>query len=115
MHFWKMAQSSLIALAYDPKITSPQRVPMSIVGQRWFESLAAGCVVAGARPATDEADELLDWPEATIELAEAPEEALAQLYALCAEPRKLATIRERNVEHVRARHDWRHRLPAMLD
>lgn len=115
MHFWKLAQSSLIALAYDPHITSPMRVPMSIVGQRWFESLAAGCIVAGSRPSTEEADELLDWPEATIELPEAPEEALAMLHALCAEPQKLATIRERNVEHVRTRHDWRHRLSTILD
>jgi hypothetical protein len=113
-HFWKLAQSSQIALAYDAKLTSPHRVPISIVGQRYFESLAAGCVIAGKRPVTEEADELLTWPQSTIDLPDDPGEAIGALRDLVADPRLQAAIRERNVEEVRARHDWRHRIPRML-
>lgn len=114
MHFWKMAESSQIALAFDPKLTSPHRVPISIVGQRWYESLAAGCVVVGVRPTTKEADELLDWPDSTIELPADPAHAIEFLRMLCADKSRLASIRERNVAEVRKRHDWRNRIPTML-
>jgi hypothetical protein len=114
-HFWKLAQSSMVALAYDAKLTSPHRVPISIVGQRFYESLAAGCIVAGKRPATDEADELLDWPDAIVELPDKPADAIEALQSLCGNATRAAEIRERNVEEVRARHDWRHRIPLMFD
>jgi hypothetical protein len=114
MHFWKMAQSSQIAITYDPSITSPHRVPISIVGQRFYESLAAGCVLVGKRPTTDEADELLNWQDSTIDLPDDPTQAVEELRDLLADPGRLEAIRERNVENVRARHDWRNRIPGML-
>lgn len=115
MHFWKLAQSSRIAITYDAKLTSPHRVPISIVGQRFYESLAAGCALAGRRPATDEADELLDWPDSVIELPDEPAEAVAALIDLSSDTKRLSAIRERNVEETRARHDWRQRIARMLD
>ena len=114
LHFWKMAQSAQIALAYDPKITSPHRATISIIGQRWYESLAAGCVVVGKRPDTEEAEELLDWQDSTIELPADPADALEAICGLLRDPRRISEIRERNVAQVRARHDWRHRIPLML-
>jgi Glycosyl transferases group 1 len=114
MHFWKLAQSSQIALTYDAKVTSPWRTPFSVVGQRFYESLAAGCVLAGKRPTTKEADELLDWPEAIIDLPDGASDAVDALRDLHSDPRRIARIRERNVEEVQARHDWRHRIPMMF-
>ena len=112
--FWKIAQMSAIALAYDPRLTHPARFPVSIVGQRWFECLAAGCVVMGRRPQTPEADQLLDWPDATIELPEEFPDVVEAILALAGDTARLAMIRERNVAQIRARHDWLHRLGPVL-
>lgn len=114
-HFWKLAQTSAVALAYDPRATHAQRFPQSIVGQRWFESLAAGCVVIGRRPATPEADQLLDWPEATLEAPDDPQEVLDMILSLAGDPARLREIRARNVAEIRARHDWRHRMTALFE
>jgi hypothetical protein len=113
-HFWKLAQSSQLALTYDAAVTNPQRIPFSIVGQRFYESLAAGCVLVGRRPVTSEADELLNWPDAIIELPDEPSEAVEKINQLHMDAERLARIRERNVLETRRRHDWRYRIPLML-
>lgn len=112
--FWKTAQSSAIALAYDPRVTHPNRFPHSVVGQRWFESLAAGCVVVGRRPSAPEAEDLLDWRDATLEAPEDPQEVAEFLLDLSNDKARLAEVRERNIENIRARHDWRHRFASIL-
>jgi hypothetical protein len=113
--FWKTAQMSSIALAYDARVTDPSMFPESIVGQRWFESLAAGCIVVGRRPDTDEADELLGWKDSTIDLPGDPAQACEFIVQLAADKRRLSEIRERNVQHMRERHDWRHRFAVLFD
>jgi hypothetical protein len=114
MHFWRMVQASQIALTYDPSWTNPWGVPLSIVSQRFYECLAAGCVLAGKRPRTAEADELLDWPDAIIDLPDDPALAVDALLDLHSDAARLKHMRERNVEEARSRHDWRHRVPLML-
>ena len=89
------------------------RFPFSLVGQRWFEALAAGCVVAGRRPTGEEAAELLDWPDATLELPSQPEAAVAQLLEWLRDPDRLRAIALRNAAAARAKHDWRHRLETI--
>jgi hypothetical protein len=114
LHFWKLAQSSDIALTFDARITSPHRVPISIVGQRFYESLAAGCVLAGSRPETDEWSELFDWKDSLIELPHDCSEAVEELITILADRNRVASIRERNLKEVQARHDWRHRIPHIF-
>jgi hypothetical protein len=114
-HFWKIAENSAVALAYDPNKTNPDRFPYPIIGQRWFESLAAGCAVVGTRPQTAEAGHLLDWEDATIEAPDSPEETLALVLALANDRARLRDIRERNVENIRRRHDWRVRFREFFE
>jgi hypothetical protein len=114
LHFWKMAQSSRLALTYDAKVTSPRRVPVSIIGQRFYESLAAGCVLVGKKPITNEMDDLLNWPNCLIELPNSLPDAIELIRDLSADDNKLNLIRERNLAEVQTRHDWRHRIPLML-
>ncbi|MBL3675660.1 glycosyltransferase [Paracoccus aerius] len=113
-HFWKLAQSSLFALAYDPFCTHPQRFPYSIVGQRWFECLSAGCVVVGRRPTASDTDELIGWQDATIEAPNDPQDMFCFLSDLIASPARIAEIRARNVEQMKARHDWIHRFSNLV-
>ena len=114
LHFWKLAQSSAVAIAYDPRLTHPERFPMSIVGQRWFECLSAGCAVVGARPTTPEADVLLDWEDSTIELPGNFQEIPKFLDDLLGDTKRLSDIRERNAYEVRKRHDWRFRIADIM-
>lgn len=114
-HFWKIAEKSAVALAYDPKETHGHRFPYSIIGQRWFESLAAGCAVVGMRPRTPEADSLLNWPDATIEAPASAQDTLSLVLELAQNSARLGEIRERNIVNIRARHDWRVRFRKFFD
>ena len=112
--FWQMLRSSQLALAYAPEYYDPgNRFPASFVGQRWFESLAAGCVVIGKRPQAAETTRLLDWDDATIELPENPDGAVAAIDALLADPERLRGQSAENARYTLQRHDWRIRLAAI--
>lgn len=114
--FWRMLNSSRIALAYSPESCDPRgRFPCSFVGQRWFEALAAGCVVAGIRPHAPEAASLLDWDGATIELPDRPDEAVEAIKALLDDRDFLAAQSIKNTSECIMRHDWRMRLAAVED
>jgi hypothetical protein len=112
--FWALSERAVFSLAYSATETDRKhRFPFPFVGQRWFEAIAAGCVVAGRRPAGEETDELLDWPDATLELDPEPEAAVAQLCDWLGDGERLRAIGLRNAAMARARHDWRHRLDLM--
>lgn len=111
--FWRLAENSSIALGFDPLAVRTD-VPYSFVGQRWFECLAAGCVVVGKRPAASDVDDLLGWENATIDLPTMPEMALEFIKDLLADGANLTKIRERNVAEMISRHDWKHRVTYIL-
>lgn len=115
--FWKLLAASRIALAYDPFRTNPdgRNFPGSFVGQRWYESLAAGCVILGKRPLCAESDELLDWVDATLESPEDTSAFVSLVEELLEDPARIAQIRSRNVGQMRLRHDWGHRILAMSE
>ena len=113
--FWKMLAMSRIALAYDIlQVGGGRKLPYTFVGQRWFESLAAGCVVVGYRPKCAEAEELLNWPDATIESPEEPAAFLRFIENLLADHSRLDAIRVSNYCNMAAAHDWGHRIELML-
>jgi len=114
--FWKMLTMSCITLAYDPVLVDPgqRQFPYSFLGQRWFEGLAAGCVIVGYRPRCAETDELLTWEDATIECPDDTGEFLAFVEALLADEARLARVRRSNFSHMARSHDWGHRVVDML-
>ena len=114
--FWKLLSMSQIALAYDlPRVDPDGRgFPFSIVGQRWFESLAAGCAVVGYRPACAEADDLLHWVDSTIECPEDPRSFLELIESLLGDPVRLERMRSSNYMHMAREHDWGHRAVDIL-
>lgn len=112
--FWQLLTRSRIAMAYDVRSTQGAgRFPYSLLSQRWFESLAAGCAVVGRRARCPEAEELLDWDDATIELPEDTNEAIELVDQLLRDSDRLDAIHQRNYNEMLARHDWRHRLATM--
>jgi hypothetical protein len=113
--FWKILHRSHIALAYDVLLTSPNRFPFSMVTQRWFECLTAGCAVLGRRPTCPEADQLLSWEDATIDVPENTADLLLFVEDFLNDKQRLEAIHHRNYINALAKHDWRYRIADMLD
>jgi hypothetical protein len=114
--FWSILERSVFSFAFsgfDEERKHVSRFPFPFVGQRWFEAMAAGCVVVGKRPAGEEADALLDWPDSTLELDSDPDVAVEQLLGWLGDPDRLASIGLRNAAEVRGKHDWTARLDDM--
>ena len=111
---FKLLQRSSVSLAFHLFVEPQGQRPRSMmVTSRWLESLVSGCIVAGRRPVSRMADEMLGWPGATVELAERPQDAAAQLVELFAQRDALGEQRRRNVREMMQRHDWRDRIARM--
>ena len=111
---FKLLQRSRISLAFhllvEPQGTRPRSM---MVTSRWLESLLSGCVVAGRRPVSRMADEMLGWAGSTTELSAVPVEAVQQLRALLQDEEALLAQRRANVREVLQRHDWRQRIHSL--
>ena len=80
---------------------------------RYFEALAAGAVVLGSAPETDDFRQCFDWPDAVVEIGDVPVDELIR--ALDADEDRLARLRATSIEQSLRRHDWAHRWQDVLD
>lgn len=113
--FWQLLRMSRVSMAFDHFFANPSgHAQHSYVGPRWFEALAAGTIVAGRGPDTDEARALLDWPGALVELNSDPEAATEEIAGLLSDEDQIRAISRRNLAEMHAHHDWRHRLYDLL-
>jgi hypothetical protein len=111
---FKLLQRSRISLAFHLLVEPQGGRPRSMmVTSRWLESLLSGCVVAGRRPVSRMADEMLDWPGSTIELSTDPHTAVQELQGLLQDDEALQQQRRSNVRHTLQRHDWRQRIHTL--
>jgi hypothetical protein len=110
----KLMQRSKLALAFHMMVEPQGMRPKArdFVTSRWFEQLAAGCVVLGKRPGL--AEGLFGWTDATIELPDDPADAAGTIAALRTDEAFLASTRRRNVLEMCRRHDWRYRIRDVL-
>lgn len=111
---YQMLRKSRIALAYDTMYPGMRVFPHPFVTLRWFQCGGAGCAIAGKRPTTPLADELLDWEDSTIELPDDPQGGVEVITSLLVDPDRLERIRQRNYLENLGRHDWRSRIKDML-
>jgi len=108
--FWHLLRKSRVALVFDVIHTPLNRpFPYSFVPQRLYESSAAGCVIVGKRPSSQDMNELFNWPDAFIDL---PDDVSGMFDSIeyILQNHDLETIGRRNYVECLARHDWRHRL-----
>jgi hypothetical protein len=85
------------------------------ISGRFYEGAAAGAVLIGEPPRSEEFRRQFDWQDAVIRLPFDSPEVGAFLQALDAEPARLAGIRAENVRQAALRHDWVYRLRTVLD
>ncbi len=108
---FKLLHRTRISLAFHLFVEPQGNRPRSMmVTSRWLESLLSGCIVAGRRPVSRMADEMLFWPKATIELSENPKIASDELVTLLSHNDSLEEQRRTNIYQVVTHHDWRYRI-----
>lgn len=114
--FWRTLSRSKIALAYASDVYDPAgRFDASFVGQRWYESAAAGCVIVGRAPVAAETRELFGWADALIDLPQDFQAAADMIDRLLADPMALRQVGHRNRIETLRRHDWAHRVAQIAD
>jgi hypothetical protein len=99
------------ARANQPEVTRGQ----DEIAGRFFEGAAAGAIVLGDPPNTDEFRARFDWPDAVIPMPFDAPEVVKRIEELDADPVRQERIRKENAANALLRHDWVHRLRTILD
>jgi hypothetical protein len=85
------------------------------VSARFYEGAAAGAVMIGEAPRTEEFARQFDWPDALIHAPFDSPDIGSILADLNGEPERLRAVRRNNVRQAAQRHDWLHRILTVLD
>lgn len=111
---FKLLHRTRISLAFHLLVEPQGNRPRSMmVTSRWLESLLSGCIVAGRRPVSRMADEMLDWGGATLELPQSPQGAVDALQSLLSDNDAMAAQRRINIHSTMTQHDWRARISTL--
>ncbi len=85
------------------------------ISQRFYEGAAAGTVMLGEAPRTEEFKRQFDWPDAVIHVPFDSPDIGRILADLNGDPERLRAVRRNNVREAALRHDWLHRIQVVLD
>jgi hypothetical protein len=85
------------------------------ISARFYEGAAAGAVMIGEAPRTEEFKRQFDWPDAVIHVPFDSADIGRILADLNGDPARLQAIRRDNVRQAAQRHDWLHRILVVLD
>lgn len=85
------------------------------ISGRFYEGAAAGTVMLGEAPRTEEFRSQFDWPDVVIEVPFDSPEIGVILRELDRNPERLERIRRDNVRNAALRHDWVHRLGTIFE
>ena len=113
---FKLLRRTSLSLAFHLYV-EPQgnRPRSSMVTSRWLESLLSGCIVAGKRPQSRMAEEMLFWPGSTVELSDDPVIAVQELTEMLRAGDEFGQQRRSNIRHMLLHHDWRFRIRQMCE
>ena len=111
-----LLQRSRYYVANRARVNEPEIIEgKEEISSRFYEGVAAGAVLLGEPPRSDEFRLQFDWPDAVIRLPFDSPDAGEFLKALDADPQRIERIRRDNVHQAALRHDWVHRLHAVFD
>ena len=85
------------------------------ISARFYEGAAAGTVMIGEAPRTEEFKQQFDWPDAVIHVPFDSPDIGRILADLNGDPERLRAIRRNNVRQAAQRHDWLHRIQVVFD
>jgi len=111
-----LLQRSRYYVANRSRVNEPEIIEgKEEISSRYYEGVAAGAVLLGEPPQSDEFRRQFDWPDAVIRLPFDSPEAGEFLQSLDADPQRIARIRRENVHQAALRHDWVHRLHGVYE
>jgi hypothetical protein len=82
---------------------------------RFYEGAAAGTVMLGEAPRTEEFERQFGWPDALIPVPFDSPDVGRALLELDEDPQRLERIRRNNVHNAALRHDWVYRLRTVFE
>ncbi len=82
---------------------------------RFYEGAAAGTVMIGEPPRTEEFKQQFDWPDAVLQVPFNSPDIGRILADLSGDPERLREVRRNNVREAAQRHDWLHRIQVVFD
>ncbi len=85
------------------------------ISARFYEGAAAGTVMIGEAPRSEEFKRQFDWPDAVIHLPFDCSDVGRVLAELNNEPARLRAVRRNSVREAALRHDWLHRIRKVFD
>lgn len=85
------------------------------ISARFYEGAAAGTVMIGEAPRSDEFARQFDWPDAVIHLPFDSPDIADFLADVNSDWRRIEGIRRRNVREAAIRHDWLNRIQVVFD
>jgi hypothetical protein len=85
------------------------------ISARFYEGAAAGTVMIGEAPRTEEFQRQFDWPDAVIHVPFDSPDIGCLLADLNRDPERLRAVRRNNVREAALRHDWLHRILVVFE
>jgi hypothetical protein len=85
------------------------------ISSRFYEGAAAGTVMIGEAPRTEEFKQQFDWPDAVIHVPFDSPDIGRILAELNSDAERLRAARRNNVREAALRHDWLHRMQVVFD
>jgi Glycosyl transferases group 1 len=85
------------------------------ISARFYEGAAAGTVMIGEAPRTDEFKRQFNWPNAVIHVPFDCPDIGRILADLNGDPQRLQALRRNNAREAALRHDWLHRIGVVFD
>jgi hypothetical protein len=97
-------------ITHRSRVNEPEfTVGREEISARFYEGAAAGTVMIGDAPRSDEFKRQFDWPHAVIHMPFDAPDIAAALARLDGDPAFLASVRRANLHQAALRHDWLHR------
>jgi len=85
------------------------------ISGRFYEGAAAGTVMIGEAPRTEEFERQFDWPDAVVHVPFNSPDIGRILADLNQDSERLRTVRRNNAREAALRHDWLHRIQVVFD
>jgi hypothetical protein len=110
-----MAKRSRYFIVNPSKIDEPNETAAQVeFGYRYFEGAAAGTIMVGDRPDSDEFREFFNWPDAVVYLPFGSDQIHKTIQELDVQRERQNSIRKNNIVHSLLRHDWAYRWERIL-
>jgi hypothetical protein len=110
-----LAKRSKYFMVAPGKMDAPGETQGQVtIGFRYYEGAAAGAVMIGQPPNSQEFRDMFDWPDAVIQVQSDGSDIQDVLAGLNSEPEHLSKIMRRNAAGALLRHDWVYRWKQMF-